>query len=110
MHEHRIQISYDTWTILPLWQDNVYLLEKILDLNLMNLQMEQLNACQMYLNVTTLVEIADHIGNWIIPQALCANAQTPPIRLNKISQFTLQWPEVHCLLLACWRLWTKTVC
>jgi len=64
----------------------------------------------MYLNVTTLAEMTDHMGMTILPQALTSYPHSSPPGLQEISTSTLTWPQIHCPSSASWRFWTKTVC
>jgi len=62
------------------------------ELGLTQSQMEQLNACQMYLHVTTLVEMMNHTGMYLLPQVLKTCGQAHLSGLDSISHSTLQWP------------------
>jgi len=64
----------------------------------------------MYLNVTTLAEITDHMGTSLSPQALLKHPAQSPHGLQEISTSTLTWPCIHCPTKASWKLWTSTVC
>jgi len=71
--------------------------------------MERLNACQMYLNITTLSEITDHTSEELLPQIL-TNPENPiPKGLSNISTSRLQWPNIHLPSQACWSLWSNTI-
>jgi len=72
-------------------------------------QLEKLNACRMFLQVTTLAEITNHTGNELLPQILLPTAQTAPKGLVNISTLMLQWPTIHKPSTTCWRLWTNTL-
>jgi len=62
-------------------------MEAIQELNLTQLQLKQLNACRMHLQVTTLAEIVDHTGMQLLlllvpllvekPQDCTPSAQPP---------------------------------
>ncbi len=110
MYAHNIQIRYKAWVIQPLRRNDVFLMEAINELGLTPTQLEQVNACHMYLQVTTLAEIVDHTGTTILPQALNLNPTLAPTGLQALSRSTLQWPTTHPLSQASWRLWTKTIC
>jgi len=105
-----MQILHNSWMISPIRQHNVFIMEAILDLELSVLQLEQINACRMHLQITTLAEIADHMGTMLLPQALLQKKRTTPPGLDMISHSKLQWPRIHTPTTACWRLWTKTIC
>jgi len=45
-------------------------METLAKAGLTNTQLEQLNACRMYLQATTLTKITDHTGTQLLPQAL----------------------------------------
>jgi len=84
-------------------------MEAITDLQLMPLQQRQINACRMYLQVTTLAEIMDHTGTLLLPQAIPTKATNLPPSLHDISMSTLDWPVIHLPSLQCWKLWTRTI-
>jgi len=52
--ESNIQLRYEAWTFQLLWQNDSYIMETLADVRWTNSQLEQLNACKMYLQVTTL--------------------------------------------------------
>jgi len=110
MNEFNIKIKYDTWTIPPLHHNDVFIMEAIEDIGLTPSQMEQINACCMYLKVTTVAEITDHMGSSLLPQALLQHQAQSAYGLQDISTSTLTWPRVHCPVPASWKLWTKTIC
>jgi len=110
MHAHNIQLDYSAWVIPPLRRNDVFLMEAIHELDLTPQQLEQINACRMYLQVTTLAEIVDHTGMTILPQALSTAARPEPTGLHDLSRSTLTWPNIHPPSKKCWKLWTKTLC
>jgi len=110
MHEHNIQIKHDAWLILPLRQHDVFLMEALSDSNLNHSQLEQVNACRMFLQVTTLAEIVDHTGTTLLPQALKPTNREGPEGLSSLSDTKLHWPCVHQPSKASWSLWTRTIC
>jgi len=77
---------------------------------MMQKQLVQLNACQMYLQVTTVAEITDHTGTCILPQAISQKPQIILMGLQQISISLLEWPWIHCPMQPCWWLWTKMIC
>jgi len=85
-------------------------MEAVLNLGLSVLQLEQINACQMSLQVTTLAEIVDHTGKLLLPNALLQPRQTIPLGLNEISHSKLHWPQIHNPSQSCWKFWTTTIC
>jgi len=110
LHKHDIKVHHEAWVICPIRYNDVFLMEAIQELGLTNAQLERLNACRMYLQVTTLVEIVDHMGKTLLPQILCkSNAQSPQ-GLDEISESILQWPSIHQPSRASWRFWMKTIC
>jgi len=70
LQTHKMQIIHNAWMIPPIRQHDVFIMEAVLDLELSVLQLEQINACRMHLQITTLAEITDHTGNSLLPQAL----------------------------------------
>jgi len=80
----------------------------LLQFNFSAVQLRQLNMCHMYLQVTTLAEITDHMGTQLLPQAL-PDTNPHQCPLHKISQSLLQWPEIHCPTTKCWKFWTSTI-
>ncbi len=95
MYEHNIQISYSAWVIQPLRRNDVFLMEAINELGLTPQQLEQVNACRMYLQVTTLAKIVDHTGTTILPQAISTDPKKAPTGLKDLSSSTLHWPTIH---------------
>jgi len=84
-------------------------MDDLIDQDLSKLKLEHLNACRMYLQVTTLAEITDHSGTELLPNVFLTANQTAPAGLAGISSSKLKWPTVHCPSTACWRLWTTTL-
>jgi len=109
MHAHRIKIIYDAWTFLPLCHQDRFIMEDFIGLNLPRHKLEQLNACRMYLQVTTLAEITEHTGTTLLPHALSTASNPTPRGMQNISQSTLTWPQIANPSLSCWRFWTKTI-
>jgi len=109
MHELHIQIRYESWNIPPLRKNDRYLMNDFVDQDFPSHKLAKLNACCMYLQVTTLAEIVDHTGEELLPQALSTRDNPTPKGLLNISRSTLQWPTVALPSTTCWRLWTTTV-
>jgi len=109
MHKHSIKIQHETWCVLPLRQNNVFLMEAFSDSNLNHSQLEQVNACCMFLQVTTLAEIVDHTGTMLLPQALKQSNCNWPEGLLALSSSKLQWPHISQPSKASWSLWTQTI-
>jgi len=110
MHVHNIQICYSAWVIQPLRHNDIFLMEAINELGLTPQQLEQVNTCQMYLQVTTLAEIVDHTGTTILPQAISIDPKNTPTGLKDLSSSTLNWPMIHPPSQVSWKLWIKTIC
>jgi len=104
------QICYSSWTILPLRQNDWYLMDDFVDQNFSKTKLEQLNTCRMYLQVTTLAEVLDHMGAELLPQAFPTSTQPGPNRLDTISMSTLHWPNATSPLPTCWHIWPTTIC
>jgi len=85
-------------------------MEAINNLGLTTLQLECLNECQMYLQVTTLTEIIDNMGTQLLPQILSLSRTEPPLGLHSISHSTLQWPHVHPPSQTSWKYWISMIC
>jgi len=98
------------WRVLPLRKNDVFLMEAISDSNLNHGQLEQMNACRMFLQVTTLAEVVDHTGTMLLPQILKQPKQDRPDGLAALSALTIHWPRVHQPSKASWTLWTRTLC
>jgi len=103
MRDYRIQIQDDAWTIPALRHNDVFIMEDIEDLELSVPQLEQINACRMYMKVTTLAEITDHTGTTLLPQTLLKHPDQHPQGLQAISTLTLEWPHIHCPSKASWK-------
>jgi len=111
MHTNSIpQISYQSWTIPPLRINDQFLMEDFNAQDFPRHKLEWLNACRMFLQVTTLSEITNHTSQELLPQILMLKPHESPKGLMNISHSTLQWPLVQCPSLLCWRLWTSTIC
>jgi len=110
MNEYDIQICYDAWTVKPLRHHDRFLMDDFIQQDFSKQQLEQLNACRMYLKVTTLAEITDHTGKELLPQILSTRTSPIPKGLGTISTSTLQWPNIHNPSAQCWRLWTRSIC
>jgi len=110
MNARNIQIDYQAWVIPPLRRNDVFLMEAIHELDCTPQQLEQINACRMSLQVTTLAEITDHTGTTILPHVLSTPASPEPSGLHELSKSTLSWPNIHPPSKNCWKLWTKTLC
>jgi len=104
LHDYNITIQHDSWTILPLRQHDVYIMDMVDDLGLTTPQLEQINACHMYLQITTLAEITDHTGMHLLPHVLTSRGQAYPSGLETISSSTLQWPRVCNPTTTTWKL------
>jgi len=85
-------------------------MEAVSKLGLTKLQLEQINACRMFLQITTLAEMTDHTGQHLLLQALLQAHQAQPEGLANISNSTLAWPEIGNPTKATWKLWTWTIC
>ena len=110
MLSNRLKVHYDSWTILPLRQHDQYLMNDFVDQDFPTHKLVKLNACCMYLQVTTLAEITDYMGAELLPQLLIDHASSCPKGLLNISFSTLQWPHVAVPSPTCWHLWTSTIC
>jgi len=110
LDQYHIQIKYDAWTFPPLRAHDVYVMEAVGELGLTKLQLEQINACRMFLQITTLAEMTDHTGCYLLPHAFLQQQHDKPLGLDSLSQSTLIWPEIHNPTKATWKLWTKTIC
>jgi len=106
---HKIQIKDEGWTVPSIWHFDVHLMDAIIELQLTPAQLMQLNACHMYLQVTMLVEITDHMGTVLLPQVLTLNKEDQPTGLSEISYSLLDWPVVHLPSRKCWTQWTHTI-
>jgi len=102
MHAQRITIRYAAWTIPPLRENDRYLMDDISNHSLPCHQLEKINACRMYLQVTTLAEITDNIGEALLPQILTDYHRLTPKGLANVSHSLLQWPHIHFPLAHCW--------
>jgi len=54
MHMNRLQVKYASWTIPPLQSNDHYLMNNFANQDYPTHKLEKLNACRMYLQVTTL--------------------------------------------------------
>jgi len=50
-------IQHKAWSVPPLHQNDVYIMEAAQELVLTNSQLKQINACRMHLQITTLVDM-----------------------------------------------------
>jgi len=72
-------------------------------------KLDQLNACHLYLQETTLAEITDHIGKELLPQAFLMPASISQKGLSNINIPTLQWPNVTLPSTICWCTWSTMI-
>jgi len=111
LNTYNIKIQYNAWTIPLLRTHNIYIMEAISKMGLTIIQLKQSNACRMYLQITmTQAEILDHMGCFLLTQALLQQTQTKPLGLESLSTLTLEWPAVNNPTKATWKLWTMTIC
>jgi len=89
LHEHHIWIQHKAWMLPPICSNNIHIMDAILDLNLTCSQQQQLNACWMFLQVTTLAEISDHTGTKLLPQAFYN-----PMAISQIERTQLFAPQI----------------
>jgi len=109
MHCNHTQIHYNSWTVFQLCQQNRHLMEDCAVQNYSTVKLEQLNTCRMYLQVTTLAKITDHMGTKLLPQAFPDPNQLDLCKLDTISSSLLQWPTITIPLAACWCIWLNTI-
>jgi len=109
LHQHHISITHDTWTYPPIRDKDVHIMDALSDLNYSTAQLRQLNACRMHLKLTTLAEMTDHTGMFLLPQVTNPSASLPPKGLENISTSLLDWPASHSPTIKCWRFWTRTI-
>jgi len=69
-------------------------MEVISDFGLTTVQLQQVNVCRMYLQVTTLAEITDHTGTKLLPPAISADKDNLQ-QLQSISYSLITWPAIH---------------
>jgi len=110
LHQLSTKLCYQSWTISPLRQGDHFLMDDFNNQDFPWHKLEKLNACQMYLQVTTLSEIMDHMGTEILQQVLANRPNEAPKGLTNISYSTLQWLIVRCPSPTCWHMWTSTIC
>jgi len=110
MNDHHITIEFDAWTIPPLRCNDIFLMEAMSELGLTKPQLGRINACRMYLQVTTLAEVTNHTGTSLLPQVLKLPKESAPQGLWTISTSKLNWPNVHLPTPQSWKLWNKTIC
>jgi len=94
----------------PLQRYDIFLMEAVNKLGLNHKQLEHINACQMYLQVTMLAEIVDHTGTMILLQVLSLPKGSELMGLHTISTSKLTWPKIHPPTKPSWCLWTTTIC
>jgi len=90
LHQLSAKLCYQSWTISPLRQGDCFLMDDFNNQDFPWHKLEKLNACQMYLQVTTLSEIMDHMGTEILQQVLANWPNEAPKGLTNISYSTLQ--------------------
>jgi len=83
-------------------------MEAVEELGLTLLQLEQINACRMFLQIMTLAEMTKHMGTKLLPQIM--QTKWAQLGLDIISQSTLTWPHIHNPLKTTWNAWTQTIC
>ncbi len=109
LQTHQIQIKDDGWMVPAIRRFDIHLMDAITELQLTTTQLTQINACRMFLQVTTLAEITDHTGTVLLPQAFLLPKTDQPNGLANISSSLLDWPAVHLPSKKCWALCTCTI-
>jgi len=107
---HSIQgsiILKKPWLIPPLRQHDRYLMKDFLNANLPTKDLQTLNNCQLYLQVTTLAEITTHDGTCILDVGLQQGKDIPSLKV--ISQSLFKWPHQPNPSKKAWLLWTHTI-
>jgi len=104
---HGTIILEDPWTIPMLWTHNWYLLLDFLHTNLPLKDIQILNNCRMYLQVTTLAEITNHNSTWLLETRLQQGRTTPTLQM--VSKSLLNWPHQPDPSKQAWLLWTRTI-
>jgi len=97
-----IKIQYNAWMIPPVHTCDIYIMEAVSEIGLTKLQLEQINACQMFLQITTIAKMTDHTRRYLLPQALLQVHQTQPDGLDAISTSTLVWPNISTPTTSTW--------
>jgi len=92
------------WVIPLLRQHNHHIMKDLLDAGYSANDLQTLNNCQMFLQVTTLAEISDHTRNRLLTEAYLNNNKTPS--LQSISTSILKWPTQPNPAKPAWSLWT----
>ena len=82
-------------------------METFLCSNLSAKDLQTLNNCRLYLQVTTLAEISDHTGTKILDAVFIGGQWTPS--LKHISESLFQWPTQPNPDKPAWKLWTRTI-
>jgi len=70
MKKYGLQISYPAWTVPPLQENDRYIMDDLVDQDVLHAQLEKFDACCMFLQVMILAEITDHTGLALLPQVL----------------------------------------
>jgi len=109
LQTHQIQIRDEGWMVPAICHFDVHLMDAIVELQLTPAQLMQTNACCMYLQVTTLAEITDHMGTVLLPQAFTITKEDQPIGLSEVSYSLHDWLVVHLPSRKCWMQWTHTI-
>jgi len=96
----------------PILSPNIndcYLMNDFAKQDFLTHKLVKLNACQMYLQVTTLAKITDHTGKELLPQLFLDHASLYPKGLTNISTSKLQWPHMALPTPTCWHIWTAMI-
>jgi len=97
------------WTYPPLHENDTHIMDVLMDLNYSTMQLQQINACCMYLQINMLAEMTNHTGTLLLPQVMNPMPSQTPQGLDTISHSLLDWPTVHKPSIQCWKLWTHTI-
>lgn len=95
-------------TINPLRQQDIAIMNNPSIQYFTPTQLEAINACRIYLQVTTIAEISNDTGTHIIPAALSGlyDESNNPI-IWQSSQSLLKWPYQLRPPIAAWKLWKR---
>jgi len=109
LQAHHIQNQYDMWTFPHIQENDTHIMNVLMDLKYSGIQLQQINACRMYLQINMLSEMTNHTGTILLLQVMNPMSSQPPQGLDAISHLLFDWPTIHKPSIKCWKLWTHTI-
>jgi len=97
----------ETWTIPSIRQHDHHIMDDFQSVGYSTCDLQVLNNCRLYLRITTLAEMVDHTGHYIIPTAVLTSTKLPSRSQYSTSKYT--WPNQLKPGHQAWTMWTRAI-